>query len=93
MLQQSSLKSQLITLGIGAVVNGVFNFVDNIVSASVLSAQIATCFKLGGSQTLTSDITANDTYNFFGSKPSKYAYLSTVITVIFELYYKFNIKQ
>ena len=31
----SSLQSQLITLGIGAVVSGAFNFVDNIVSASV----------------------------------------------------------
>ena len=78
----SSLQSQLITLGIGAVVSGVFNFVDNIVSASVLSAQIATSFKLGGSQTLTSDVTANDNYNFFGSKPSQYAYLSSITSDI-----------
>ena len=72
----SSLQSQLISLGIGAIVSGVFNFVDNIVSAAVLSAEIAECFKLGGIQTFTSNITsANDTYTFFGSVPSKYAYI------------------
>ena len=79
----SSLQSQLITLGIGVVVNGVFNFVDNIVSASVLSAQIATCFKLWGTQTFTSNITStNDNYTFFGSVPSKYAYISNVTSDI-----------
>ena len=75
----SSLQSQLITLGIGAIVSGVFNFVDNIVSAAVLSAQIATCFKLGGTQTFTSNITsANDNYTFLGAVPSKYSYISNV---------------
>ena len=61
----NSLQSQLISLGIGAVVSGVFNFVKYIVSAAVLSAETANCFKLGGTQTFTSNITrANDTYTF-----------------------------
>ena len=61
----NSLQSQLISLGIGAVVSGVFNFVKYIVSAAVLSAETAKCFKLGGTQTFTSNITrANDTYTF-----------------------------
>ena len=61
----NSLQSQLISLGIGAVVSAVFNFVKYIVSAAVLSAETAKCFKLGGTQTFTSNITrANDTYTF-----------------------------
>ena len=60
-----------------------FSFVDTIVSSSILSAQIATCFKLGGSQTFTSNITSgNDTYSFFGTVPSKYAYISNVTSDI-----------
>ena len=44
----TTLQNELVTLGIAQLVNGVFSFVDNIVSSSILSAQIATCFKLGG---------------------------------------------
>ena len=63
--------------------SGAFNFVDNIVSSALLSAQIATCFKLGGQQTLTSNITSgNDNYMFFGTVPSKYAYISNVTSDI-----------
>ena len=70
----TTLQNELVTLGIAQLVNGVFSFVDNVVSSSILSAQIATCFKLGGIQTFTSNITsANDNYTFFGSVPSKYA--------------------
>ena len=63
--------------------SGAFNFIDNIVSSALLSAQIATCFKLGGSHTFTINITsANDNYTFFGSLPSKYAYISNVASDI-----------
>ena len=66
----SNLQNQLIAVGIGAIVSGAFNFIDNIVSSALLSARIATCFKLGGSRTFTSNITsANDTYTFFGTVP------------------------
>ena len=41
----TTLQNELVTLGIAQLVNGVFSFVDNIVSSSILSAQIATCFK------------------------------------------------
>ena len=75
----SNLQSQLIVVGIDAIVSGAFNFIDNIVSSAVLSAQIATCFKLGGSRTFTSNITsANDTYTFFETFSSKYIYISNV---------------
>ena len=60
-----------------------FSFVDTIVSSSILSAQIATCFKLGGTQTFTSNmISANDNYMFFGAVPSKYSYISNVTSDI-----------
>ena len=63
--------------------SGAFNFIGNIVSSAILSARIATCFKLGGTQTFTSNITsANDNYTFFGSVPSKYAYISNVTSDI-----------
>ena len=40
-------------------------------------------FKLGGQQTLASNITsAYDTYSFFGSVPSKYACISIVTSDI-----------
>ena len=56
-----------------------FSFVDTIVSSSILSAQIATCFKLGGTQNFSSNIiSANDNYTFFGAVPSKYSYISNV---------------
>ena len=54
-------------MGIGQIVNGLFSFIDNIVSDAALSAQISYCFKLSGSQTMTGDITSGsgDTYLFF----------------------------
>ena len=41
----TALQTQLKTLEIGALVSGVFVFVNNIVSASVLSAEIKKCFQ------------------------------------------------
>ena len=38
----SNLQNQLIAVGIGTIVSGAFNFIDNIVSSALLSAQIAT---------------------------------------------------
>ena len=76
----ATLQDELVTLGIAQIVNGLFSFIDTIVSDAVLSAQIATCFKLSGAQTLTSNITSGsaDTYLFYGAKPSQISYLSNV---------------
>ena len=59
--------------------NGLFCFIDKIVSNAALSAQIAKCMKLQGEQTLTGDITSHkDTYKFMNAKPSEIACLSAV---------------
>ena len=78
-----SLQTELISKGMGALVSGIFSFVDHIVSSVLLSAEVAKYFKLGGSQTLTSDITISiDIFQFFGSKPSNYFYPSNVTSDI-----------
>jgi len=68
----TTLQNELVALGIGQLVNSLFSFIDNIVSDAALSAQIAKCFKLTGTQTLTGNISASsDTYTFMGAKPSE----------------------
>ena len=70
-------------MGIAQVVNGLFSFIDNIVSDAALSAQIAKWFILTGIQTLTGNISASsDTYTFMGAKPSEIAYLSGITSSI-----------
>ena len=71
------LQNELLTLEIAQLVYGVFSFIYEIILSAILSAKIA-CLTLSGIQTLMGDITDNDNFNFFGSKPSKYAFLSNV---------------
>ena len=62
----ATIQEELVALGIGQIVNDLFSFIDNIVSDAALSAQIAKCFKLSGSPTLTGNITSGsgDRYLF-----------------------------
>ena len=44
----TGIQNELIMLGIASVVNGLFTFTSQIISSSVLSAEIAKCMKIQG---------------------------------------------
>ena len=58
------------------VVNGIFTFTSQIISTSALSAEIAKCFKLQGQNNFSGNVnSSNDSYTFYGAKPSERGYL------------------
>ena len=67
----TTLQEELISLGIAGIINGVFSFTSQIISTSVLAAEIENCMKLKGQNDFTGNTTSgNDTYTFYGANPS-----------------------
>ena len=57
------IQEELTTLGVASIVNGMFEFMSQIISTSALAAEIAKCMKIKGKNNLTGNISSSSNTN------------------------------